>query len=155
MFQLDDQFLKDIGLDEMPEEQRQAFLEHIYGELELRVGVKLSEGLSEEQLAEFESFVDRNDERDRAWVAAHAPGYLSDPSYLQLKRTAEEALRQANRPTEQLDFLALLAEYASLKWLGINRPNYREVVAQVLEELKREIIGSRDTLLGTDMPQAA
>ena len=41
MFQLDDQFLKDLGLDQMPEEQKQAFLAHIYNELELRVGVRL------------------------------------------------------------------------------------------------------------------
>jgi len=36
MFQLDDQFLKDLGLDELPDDQKQAFKEHIYNELELR-----------------------------------------------------------------------------------------------------------------------
>ena len=38
MFRLDDQFLKDIGLDGLPEEQKKPFLQHIYSELELRVG---------------------------------------------------------------------------------------------------------------------
>jgi hypothetical protein len=144
MFQLDDQFLKDLGLDQLPEEQKQAFKEHIYNELELRVGVRLSDGLSDAQLSEFESFVDRNDEKVRAWVSAHAPNYMNDESYVQMK---------ANAP-EGVDENALLAEYASLKWLGLNRPNYRDVVAQVLDELKREIMSNRDAILGSDQAAA-
>lgn len=140
MFQLDDQFLKDLGLDQMPEDQKQAFLAHIYNELELRVGVRLSEGLSDEQLAEFESFVDRNDEKVQAWVAANSPDYMNDGVYQQLK---------ANAP-ENTDNGMLLAEYASLKWLNMNRPNYRDVVARVLDELKSEIMSNRDTIVGAD-----
>lgn len=148
MFQLDDQFLKDLGLEQLPEEQKQAFLEHIYNELELRVGVRLSEGLSEQQLSEFESFVDRRDDKVQEWISAHTPNYQADTDYQRLKKSAEDALVASNRPKEALDLSALLAEYASLKWLGMNRPNYRDVVAQVLDELKREIMGSRDALLG-------
>lgn len=145
MFQLDDQFLKDLGLDQLPEDQKQAFKEHIYNELELRVGVRLSDGLTEEQLTEFESFVDRDDEKVRAWVSAHAPDYVNDQSYKQLKQNAPEGVDEAT----------VLAEYASLKWLGMNRPNYREVVAQVLDELKREIMNNRDTILGGGNGQVA
>lgn len=145
MFQLDDKFLQDLGLDQLPEDQKQAFKEHIYSELELRVGVRLSEGLSDEQLTEFESFVDRNDEKVRGWVAAHAPNYVSDQAYIQLR---------ANAP-QGMDDAALLAEYASLKWLSMNRPNYRDVVTQVLEELKREIMNNRDAILGDNTSQAA
>jgi hypothetical protein len=144
MFQLDDKFLQDLGLDQLPEDQKQAFKEHIYNELELRVGVRLSDGLSDAQLSEFESFVDRNDEKVRAWIAAHAPDYANDQSYVQLKTNAPKDAEEA----------AILAEYASLKWLGMNRPNYREVVAQVLEELKREIMSNRDTILGSDQAAA-
>ena len=50
MFQLDDKFLADIGLDSMPEDQKKPFIQHIYNELELRVGTRLSEGMSEAQL---------------------------------------------------------------------------------------------------------
>ena len=53
MFQLDDKFLQDVGLGDLPEDQKAAFLQHIYEELELRVGTKLSEGLNEQQLGEF------------------------------------------------------------------------------------------------------
>ena len=138
MFQLDDQFLKDLGLDQLPEEQRKAFLDHIYNELELRVGVRLSDGLSDAQLSEFESFVDRQDDKVHAWIAANVPDYANDTSYQQLKASAPAGADES----------AILAEYASVKWLGINRPNYRDVVAQVLAELKQEIVNNRDAILG-------
>ena len=144
MFQLDEQFLKDLGLDQLPEDQKQAFLDHIYSELELRVGVRLSDGLSDDQLKEFESFVDRDDQKVQDWVAANAPNYANDQSYQQLKQNAPQGV----------DEKAVLAEYASLKWLGVNRPNYRDVVSQVLEELKQEIMSNRATLLSDDTSQA-
>jgi aspartyl-tRNA synthetase len=147
MFQLNDDFLRELGLDQLPDDQKQAFKEHIYSELELRVGVRLSEGLSERQLNEFESFVDRDEPKVRAWIAANTPDYLNDPVFIRLR----------NENSSQVGENNLLAEYASLKWLATNRPNYRDVVAQVLEELKREIIHNRDAILGndTDMAQAA
>lgn len=138
MFQLDDNFLEELGLGELPAEQRKAFLEHVYSQLELRVGTRLSEGLSDEQLSEFESFVDRDKEKVQAWVEVHAPDYQNDPAYQQI--------RQSVGPEVSDDIV--LAEYASLKWLGLNRPDYREVVKQVLDELKKEIISSRDAILG-------
>jgi hypothetical protein len=138
MFQLDDKFLQELGLDQLPDDQKQAFKEHIYSELELRVGTRLSEGLTETQLTEFESFVDRDDEKVRAWIIANAPQFQDDPSFQQLR---------ANAP-QDADQTVILAEYASLKWLSLNRPDYRQVVAAVLEELKAEIIGNRDAILG-------
>lgn len=145
MFQLDDKFLQELGLDQLPDDQKQAFKEHIYSELELRVGTRLSDGLSEAQLSEFESFVDRDAEKVQAWLAANAPDYQNDQSYQQLRQSAPQGT----------DETAILAEYASLKWLGINRPDYRNVVAQVLDEIKREIVGNRDAILGSDQQSAA
>jgi len=104
----------------------------------LRVGTRLSEGLSDEQLAQFESFVDRKDERVREWVSVNAPDYANDPVFQQLRENAPEGVSED----------AVMAEYASLKWLGINRPDYRDVVQQVLAELKQEITSNRDTILG-------
>lgn len=138
MFQLDDNFLQELGLGQLPEEQRKAFLEHVYSQLELRVGTRLSEGLSEEQMAEFESFIDRDVEKVQAWIAANAPDYQNDPAYQQIQQAAGP----------DADQNAVLAEYASLKWLGLNRPDYREVVKQTLGELKVEIINNRAAILG-------
>lgn len=69
MFRLDDQFLKDIGLEGLPDEQKQPFLQHIYSELELRVGTRLSDGLSDAQLEEFEEIIDRKEDKIQAWLA--------------------------------------------------------------------------------------
>ncbi len=137
MFQIDDKFLQDLGLDQLPDDQKQAFKEHIYSQLELRVGTRLSDGLSDAQLAEFESFVDRKADKVQEWVSKNTPDYQNDESYKQLKENAPASLDDAT----------LLAEYASLKWLALNRPDYQTVVAQVIEELKKEILGNRDAIL--------
>ncbi len=138
MFQLDDKFLQDVGLGELPEDQKKMFLDHFREQLELRVGTKLSEGLSDAQLEEFESFIDRKDDKVAGWLAANVPQYEQDQIYQQLKAGAPEQIPQN----------VILAEYASLKWLGLNRPDYREVVAATMEALKAEIIANRDAILG-------
>lgn len=138
MFQLDDQFLQDVGLGGMPDDQKQAFLQHIYSELELRVGTKLSEGLSDDQMAEFEAFIDRDAEKVEGWFTAHLPNYAEQQDYLQLKAGAPESASA----------LDVLCEYGSLKWLEVNRPDYRQVVAAELEKLKQEITQNAGAILG-------
>ncbi len=144
MFQLDDNFLQEVGLGSLPDDQKQAFLAHFREQLEMIVGTKLSEGLSDQQLDEFESFIDRKSDRVNAWLATNAPNYEQDAVYQQLRANAPD-----NVPAD-----VLLAEYASLKWLGMNRPNYRDVVAQTMNELKQEIIANRDAILGGDVSAA-
>ena len=76
MFQFDDNFLQQLGLGSMPQEQKQAFLQHLYEELELRVGTRLSEGMSDEQLGEFEKLIDAQDDAGALrWLEAHRPNY--------------------------------------------------------------------------------
>lgn len=144
MFQLDDKFLQDIGLANLPEEQKKPFLQHVYDQLEYRVGVRLSEGLTENQLQEFEAIIDRRPEVVDAWVAQYAPNYLSDPLFQKIQQAAASQSQGA-----ALSEVALRAEYAATKWLEVNRPDYRDVVAQTLDALKQEISQSRDTILGT------
>ena len=138
MFQLDDKFLEDVGLGGLPDDQKKLFLDHFREQLELRVGTQLSEGLSEAQLSEFESFMDRDMQRVTAWLDANVPDFDSDPVYVQLKANVPQNVPQN----------AVLSEYASLKWLGINRPNYREVVTKTIEALKKDISENRDVILG-------
>ncbi len=139
MFRLDDQFLKDIGLDSLPEEQKQPFLQHIYSELELRVGTRLSDGLSDAQLEEFEEIIDRKEDKILAWLSSHAPSYMTEEPFQKLQQATK---LEANDPR-------LVAEYAATKWLEVNRPDYRDVVAAVLAELKQEITTNREAILGS------
>jgi len=141
MFQLDDKFLEEIGLHELPEEQKKPFLQHIYDELELRVGTKLSDGMNDAQLEEFESIIDRKDDIVSSWLEKYMPDYRNDKSFTQLQTATGLAMEDPG----------LRAEYAATKWLEVNRPDYRQVVSQVLEELKQEVISNRDIILG-DQP---
>ncbi|AKM80778.1 TPA: hypothetical protein DDX46_05330 [Candidatus Saccharibacteria bacterium] len=140
MFQLDDQFLADIGLNELPDDQKQAFLQHIYEELELRVGTKLSDGLSDEQLEQFEKIIDRDQPSVDAWLAQYVPNYQTDEVFVRMQQATK---LEANDP-------GLKSEFVATKWLEVNRPDYRDVVKQVLGELKSEIVNNRDAILGGD-----
>ncbi|MEI6228616.1 MAG: DUF5663 domain-containing protein [Candidatus Saccharibacteria bacterium] len=137
MFQLDDKFLADIGLNEMPEDQKKPFLQHIYDELELRVGTKLSDGMTDLQLEEFESIIDKVDTVIVGWLAKNAPDYHNDAGFLQLQKATQ---LDVNDP-------GLRSEYAATKWLEVNRPDYKSVVAQVLSEIKSEVIANKSSIL--------
>ena len=56
MFQLDDNLLKELGLGDLPAAEKNKMLAHIYETLELRVGMKLAEQMTDAQLDEFEAF---------------------------------------------------------------------------------------------------
>ncbi len=142
MFQLDDQFLSDIGLSELPEEQRKPFLQHVYDQLEYRVGIRLSEGMSDAQLEEFEAIIDKKQDVVEAWVAQYSPDFANDELFVKIQQATNLA---AGDPM-------LKAEYAATKWLEVNRPDYRDVVAKTLEELKQEISQNRDAIMGTGAP---
>ena len=111
MFKLDDNLLKELGLGGLPVVEKNKMLAHIYETLEMRVGMKLAEQMTNEQLDEFEAFIDRNDEA------------------------------------------------GALKWLETNFPNYKQVVADELENLKTEIKAAAPQILAASShdqpPQAA
>ena len=56
--QFDDQFLQEMGLSAMPEDQKQEFLNYVQEELEVRIGMRISKGLTEVQLNEFDQITD-------------------------------------------------------------------------------------------------
>lgn len=94
--EFNEDFLIEMGLAAMPEEQKQDFLAYVQEELEVRIGEKISKGLTEVQLNEFDMITDQ----------------------------AEAA-----------------------KWLEVNRPDYREIVARTIAEMKEEIRANRQQLL--------
>lgn len=76
MFKLDDNLLQELGLGSLPVEEKNKMLGHIYETLEMRVGMKLAEQMSNEQLDEFERFIDKNDEAGALkWLETNFPGY--------------------------------------------------------------------------------
>ncbi len=76
MFKLDDDFLKELGLGALPAEEKNKMLAHIYETLEMRVGMKLAEQMTDAQLDEFEAFIDRKDEPGALrWLETNFPNY--------------------------------------------------------------------------------
>jgi hypothetical protein len=138
MFQLDDKFLEEIGLGAMPADQKKPFLQHIYDELELRVGTKLSEGMNDVQLEEFEGIIDRKENVIVEWLEKYVPDYHNDEVFQQIQKASGLDASDIN----------LQSEFAATKWLEINRPDYKSVVAQVLDSIKQEVVANRDVILG-------
>lgn len=99
MYKLDNNFLKELGLDGLPAAEKNKMLAHIYETLEMRVGIKLASKMSDAQLDEFESFINRNDQK------------------------------------------------GALHWLETNFPNYKDVVAEELDKLKKEVKASAPVIL--------
>jgi len=76
MFQLDDNFLVNLGLGAMPSNERVAFLEFTNQQLKLRVGTELSKSLSNEHLDYFEKLFDSGDPAAVSqWMAQYCPNY--------------------------------------------------------------------------------
>ena len=76
MFKLDNALLEELGLGSLPPEEKNRMLAHIYETLEMRVGMKLAEQMTNEQLDEFEAFIDKNDEAGALkWLETNFPNY--------------------------------------------------------------------------------
>lgn len=76
MIKIDDSLLEEIGLISLPKAERDQMLRQIYETLEMRVGMKLAERMSDQQLDEFERFIDTNDEAGALkWLETNFPDY--------------------------------------------------------------------------------
>lgn len=136
---IDESFLTEVGLQEMPEDQKSAFLAHTQDELEMRVGEKMSEGLSVEQMTEFEGIMKNDQEVIRKMILDMKKDFREDEIYQKILK---------KHGVEQGDW-AILGEYLSVKWIQKNRPDYRNIVAGVMESLKDEIRESAPQILAT------
>lgn len=90
--EFDEKFLQEMGLSAMPEEEKQKFLAYVQEELEVRIGERISRGLTEVQLNEFDMISDTGEARK--WLEKNRPDYREI-----VNRTIEEmkAEIRANR----------------------------------------------------------
>lgn len=76
MFKLDNEFLTSLGLGSLPVDEKNKLLQAIYERLEMNVGMRLAEKMTDEQLNEFEGFIDRSDEAGAlSWLETNFPNY--------------------------------------------------------------------------------
>ncbi len=70
---LDNDFLAEMGLSAMPENEKQAFLDYVEEELQVRIGQRISDGMTDSQLEEFSKIEDK--EKAVQWLELHRPDY--------------------------------------------------------------------------------
>lgn len=137
MYQFGDEFLETVGLSSMPEAQRAGFLGYVRDQFETRIGEKMSEGLSEAQIAEFGKIVD-NDEQTINDLLAKAGDYKNDPVYQALLENGGE---DGSATT--------LNDYVTATWLNQNCPDYAKILEAAMNELKAEIKAQKEAILAT------
>jgi hypothetical protein len=76
MMPFDNNLLVELGLGSLPDAEKNKMLEHIFSTLESRVGVNLAGRMSEEQLTEFEKFIEtKNEKGAMQWLETNFPDY--------------------------------------------------------------------------------
>src|ERR1700712_2199054 len=76
MLKIDNTLLQDIGLGTLPEGEKNSLLKHIYETLEMRVGIRLADQMSNQQLDEFEQYFEAKDDAGAfKWLEANFPNY--------------------------------------------------------------------------------
>lgn len=136
MIKVDERFLAEVGLQNLPEPQKEALVAEIQVELENRVGEKMSEGMTPEQLEEFDGIM-RKDRNVMIGFLSKLGDYRQDEIY--------QKLLQKYNVTEGT--LEILGEYLSVKWIQLNRPDYAKVAQDIESEFKQEIIRSHDEII--------
>lgn len=73
---LDRNLLEELGLGTLPENEKGALLTHIYETLEMRVGMRLADQMTNEQLDEFEKYFEAKDDAGAFhWLETNFPNY--------------------------------------------------------------------------------
>ena len=138
MIKIDEAFLKEVGLQDLPENQKGAFLSHTQDELELRVGEEMSRNLTVEQLQEFEGIM-KMDRDIMLKLLSRLGDYREDPLYTKLLIRHE--VKEGN--------MEILSEFLSIRWIQDNRPDYEKVAYSTMEDLKEEIRANRQQILAS------
>lgn len=99
---IDNSLLDELGLAALPAAEKTSLLKHIYETLEMRVGMRLAEQMTNTQLDEFERFFNAQDDAGAfRWLETNFPGYklIVADEYAKLKaeiaQTAPQILAAA------------------------------------------------------------
>jgi predicted RNA-binding Zn ribbon-like protein len=73
---IDNNLLDQLGLSALPPAEKSGLLKHIYETLEMRVGMRLADQMSNEQLDEFEQYFNAQDDAGAfRWLETNFPNY--------------------------------------------------------------------------------
>lgn len=107
MYKLDNNFLTELGLGSLPSTEKNKMLSHIYETLEMRVGVKLASKMTDDQLDEFESYINKDDQKGAlTWLETNFPDYKKVVSEelatlkQEVKASAPTILEEVNKSSQ-------------------------------------------------------
>jgi len=121
----EDQLIEQLEIGNLPRERQVEILE----ELNLKIGEAISAGYSEQQVNEYEAIINDNHDVIDAWLEQNVPDYKDSPVYQELAAGYDTDPEHIN-PAKV---------FASLAWTQVNSPNAQEVVAQVVDDFKKEL----------------
>lgn len=76
MLKIDNALLEEVGLAGLPASEKNSFLKHIYETLEMRVGIRLADQMTNQQLDEFEKYFEAKDDAGAfKWLETNFPNY--------------------------------------------------------------------------------
>ncbi len=76
MLKIDNNLLNDLGLSALPDVEKNSLLKHIYETLEMRVGMRLADQMTNQQLDEFEQYFEAKDDAGAfKWLESNFPNY--------------------------------------------------------------------------------
>lgn len=76
MLKIDNSLLEEVGLAGLPASEKNSFLKHIYETLEMRVGIRLADQMTNQQLDEFEKYFEAKDDAGAfKWLETNFPNY--------------------------------------------------------------------------------
>jgi hypothetical protein len=129
---LDDQYLQDLGINELPEDVKKEIITGLEQTIQDAITIRIMEKLSTELVDEFNGLNDGSVDDVKAWLTKVSPYYATSPEFLDSK---------AKSGAKEGDFTR---QYAILKWLGMNVPDYNQIVLEVLASTKGEILALQE-----------
>ncbi len=151
MIRIDDSLLEEIGLMALPEEERRQLLKQIYETLKMRVGMRLAERMNDQQLDEFERFIDGDMAYVEDYLNQRKPGWQQSEQYMKEYQAAQQSAQRAGSPVNEA---AVRSQFGALTWLETNFPDYKQVVATELDKLKLEIKQDSEKIMQAAQPDA-
>jgi hypothetical protein len=108
MLKIDNSLLQEVGLGTLPDTEKNSFLKHIYETLEMRVGVRLADQMTNQQLDEFEQYFEAKDDAGAfQWLETNFPNYKDivqqefDKLKAEITQTAPQILGASQAHTAQ------------------------------------------------------
>ena len=97
MLKIDNNLLNDLGLAGLPDAEKNSLLKHIYETLEMRVGMRLADQMTNQQLDEFEQYFEAKDDAGAfKWLESNFPNYkvIVQEEFDKLKNEVQHSAEQ-------------------------------------------------------------